>query len=402
MNSVPAQSADNVSEKEIPTGELQKDATIPLNGSASATKIIHSIRIMELDGLRGVAILLVISFHYLNNQLFDSGNKWGQLVASGTQFGWLGVDLFFILSGFLIGTILIANKHSQNFFKTFFVRRVVRIVPNYFLLLICFTIIWKFGLFSNNIYLWENNTIPLWSYYAMLHNVYMAIQNSFGNNALTITWSIGVEEQFYIIFPFVVYFLNVRLLPFVLAALIVFAPIFRAQFHTWLPTYVVLPARLDGLCMGFLIAWLNNKGLLLAHKKQLTKFLILEIIVVTLACGYFYWKYDDLGPVKHTLFALIFSGFVILALIQPKSNYAALLRTKALVWIGQISYSLYLFHTLVLGLAHEFTVGKTNRIRSIADIAVTIAAFFVSLLLSWLIYSWLEKPMVMIGKKFRY
>src|SRR6478672_4590891 len=188
MNSVQAHSADKVNKKDISVSDLPTDVSIPLNGSTSSTKISNSNRLTELDGLRGIAILLVISFHYLNNQLFESNNRLGKLLASGTQFGWLGVDLFFVLSGFLIGTILIANKHSQNYFKTFFVRRVVRIVPNYFLLLICFTIIWKFGLFSDNVYLWENNNIPLWSYYAMLHNVYMAIRNSFGNNALTITW----------------------------------------------------------------------------------------------------------------------------------------------------------------------------------------------------------------------
>src|SRR5215467_121159 len=113
MNSNQSHSADKVDEKDLAVSDLQTNSSIPLNGSTLSAKITHSIRITELDGLRGIAILLVMSFHYLNNQLSESDNRWGRLIATGTQFGWLGVDLFFVLSGFLIGTILIANKRSQ-------------------------------------------------------------------------------------------------------------------------------------------------------------------------------------------------------------------------------------------------------------------------------------------------
>ena len=100
-----------------------------------------SERIKELDGLRGVAILLVVSFHYINNQLINTPGIVAKSLFTLTSFGWVGVDLFFILSGFLIGSILIKEKGKPNYFSTFYIRRIVRIIPNYYLLLGVFAIL---------------------------------------------------------------------------------------------------------------------------------------------------------------------------------------------------------------------------------------------------------------------
>jgi peptidoglycan/LPS O-acetylase OafA/YrhL len=77
------------------------------------------MRIPELDGLRGIAILLAVSFHYLNNQLVHCVNNLGMIVSKIISFGWVGVDLFFVLSGFLMGSILISTRHSENCIRTF-------------------------------------------------------------------------------------------------------------------------------------------------------------------------------------------------------------------------------------------------------------------------------------------
>ena len=359
-------------------------------------------RIAELDGLRGIAILLVVSFHYINNQLAGTTNRIGHILEKATGFGWLGVDLFFILSGFLIGGILITNKESKNYFSTFYVRRLVRIVPNYVLLLACYGIIWYFGLTAGNYFLTGNNDIPFWSYFLMLHNFFMAGHHSMGNDSLSITWSIGVEEQFYLIFPLLVYFIRDRWLPVLLISLIILANLIRAQFDHWIPRYVLLPARFDGLAMGFLVAWLHKRGYLQRHLRKLQSILPWTVASVVLICGYFYWKYSDLGVFKHTLFAIIFSSGLILALISPNSWYGSFLRNSVLVWVGTISYSLYLFHQLILGLTHHFILKNENQINSPIDIWVSILAFFLSLLCAWGVYKWLEQPMVLIGKRFKY
>ena len=162
----------------------------------------------ELDGLRGIAILLVMSFHYINNQLLHTTNPVGTKLAFITSFGWVGVDLFFVLSGFLIGSILIRNKESVNYFSTFYIRRIVRILPNYFLFLLLFFVLSSSPYFSTNYFLTGNNVIPGWSYFLMANNLYMAYLKNLGNDSLSVTWSIGVEEQFYLIFPLVIYFVG--------------------------------------------------------------------------------------------------------------------------------------------------------------------------------------------------
>jgi peptidoglycan/LPS O-acetylase OafA/YrhL len=384
-----------------------KELSISLENKIKTTTNLRPVgrgpgRIAELDGLRGIAILLVVSFHYINNQLVDSENRIGKYLAKATGFGWVGVDLFFVLSGFLIGSILIANKRKENYFKTFYIRRLVRIVPNYFLLLICFYIIWHLSWFAKNYFLTIHNDIPLWSYFAMVHNFYMAHFNSLGNDALSVTWSIGIEEQFYLIFPFLVFFVKDRWLPWLLGALIILSILVRAQFDHWIPRYVLLPARLDGLAMGFLIAYFNYHGHLSAYKDKLMKWLPVVLVTDILICGFFYWKYDDLGVVKHTLFSIVFSILIIIALIKPDGWYGSVLRNKALVWIGTISYSLYLFHYLILGIAHHINGQMNIGIHNPKDILISILAFICSILLSWAIYKKLEQPMVKLGKRFSY
>ena len=101
-------------------------------------------RIKQLDGLRGLAVLFVVAFHYINNQISNglvdqqSATTFQKILLKATYFGWVGVDLFFVLSGFLIGSILLRNKKSINLFKTFYIRRFVRIIPIYYLLLLVF------------------------------------------------------------------------------------------------------------------------------------------------------------------------------------------------------------------------------------------------------------------------
>lgn len=377
-------------------------AIVPASNLSDGLQETRTKRILELDGLRGIAILLVLSFHYINNQLTNSISTTGRALAKATSFGWVGVDLFFVLSGFLIGSILIVNRGSENYFKTFYMRRLVRIVPNYFLLLICFVVIWQSSWIKENYFLTSHNDIPTWSYFAMVHNFYMAHFHSLGNDALSVTWSIGIEEQFYLIFPLIIFFIKDRWLPWVLMIMVVSASLVRAQFGHWIPRYVLLPSRLDGLAMGFLIAYFHNKGILIANKQKLVKWLSVIMIVDIFACAFSYWKYDDLGVVKHALFSIIFSVWVIFALILPGSWYGAALRNKLLVWIGTISYSLYLFHYLILGLAHCINGQNNIGITGPRDIVVSVLAFLFSLLLSWLVYKKLEQPVVKLGKRYSY
>jgi peptidoglycan/LPS O-acetylase OafA/YrhL len=165
-------------------------------------------RIHQLDGLRGLAVLFVVSFHYINNQLgaSDPATLSGteNLLAKATYFGWVGVDLFFVLSGFLIGTILITNRGSVNYFKIFCERRFFRIAPIYYILLLIFFFLKKSDLDASYTFMFQND-IPLYYCFLMIQNFAMAQCAHFGSGVLTPTWSLAVEEQFYLVLPLIVY-----------------------------------------------------------------------------------------------------------------------------------------------------------------------------------------------------
>ncbi|MDZ4757533.1 MAG: acyltransferase, partial [Bacteroidota bacterium] len=113
-------------------------------------------RVPEIDGLRGIAILMIVSFHYINNQLVASQNLFGKMLYFSTSFGWAGVDLFFVLSGYLIGSILLRTRTSPYYLQTFFVRRFLRIIPNYYLLLVIIFIVFNSSFFQSNTFLSGN------------------------------------------------------------------------------------------------------------------------------------------------------------------------------------------------------------------------------------------------------
>jgi peptidoglycan/LPS O-acetylase OafA/YrhL len=361
-------------------------------------------RIPEVDGLRGIAILLILFFHYINNQLTGSAFRAGKLLYGATSFFWSGVDLFFVLSGFLIGTILLRNKRSDHYFSTFYMRRLVRIIPNYYLLITLFALLAALPYFSECHFFSTPNPIPLWSYFLMVHNIYMGMLNTTGNAGLDVTWSIGIEEQFYLIFPLIVYFLPKKWIPAFLVIAIAAASLIRLQFHQWIPRYVLLPCRMDSIAAGALIAWLNEEHSLAELVRKRKAWFIVIMVVDVALCSYMFARYHDLGVNRHFFIAVFFSGCLVLALTVQNSFYGAFLRNRWLVWIGTISYSLYLFHTLILGLMEYIFLHNTRdpSINNGKDLLVSLIALGISILFSWLIYKKLETPFVQLGKRFKY
>ena len=363
----------------------------------------HNSRIKELDGLRGIAILLVVSFHYINNQLVHVSNLPAKILSTITSFGWVGVDLFFVLSGFLIGNILIRNKGSKTYFSTFFIRRMLRIVPNYYLLIGVFLLIGIIPYFSGNYFLTGNRIFPDWTYIAMVHNFFMAFSENMGNDAMSVTWSIGIEEQFYLLFPFLVYYMRTRLLPYFLVLVMVLAFFARMQFEHWIPGYVLLHCRADALAMGVLIAWFYQRKSLEDVVNRNKRILLLVPCFVIIGCALLFFIYQDLGSIRNSLFSIFFGFCLLWALTQKTSWYARVLRNKALVAVGTISYSLYLFHYLILGLSHHIAGNKEGiGIHDAGDIVVSVIALALSFAVARGIYIFLESPSVQIGKRYKY
>jgi len=271
------------------------------------------------------------------------------------------------------------------------------------LLIAIFIVINLIPYFQDNQFLTGNQTIPLWSYFAMLHNLYMAKFASLGNGAMSVTWSIGIEEQFYILFPLVIFFMKKKYIPVVLITAIVVAVFTRTLFTHWIPPYVLLPCRMDAISFGALIAYYNSenklKNWLIKYNRYILLFLALFIALVV----FVFILYKDFGVLRNTILSLLFSIALIYALHKNDNFFGNILRMKWLVWIGRISYSLYLFHYLVLGIFCHFAGNRGGvGLYSLHDALFAVMAFAFSLLFSWVVYNYLEQPMVKLGKIFTF
>jgi peptidoglycan/LPS O-acetylase OafA/YrhL len=165
----------------------------------------------ELDGLRGAAILMVFLLHYVTDSRSHEGN-FGLLYhfAQIFRLGWSGVDLFFVLSGFLIGGILLDARSTSNVFRTFYTRRIHRILPIYYVLIAVYLTgsyaVAKWNLLGSAPYV-ENPLHPV-AYFLFLQNIVKASPSPFYHYLVSPTWSLAVEEQFYLIAPFLIGYLS--------------------------------------------------------------------------------------------------------------------------------------------------------------------------------------------------
>jgi peptidoglycan/LPS O-acetylase OafA/YrhL len=205
-----------------------------------------------LDGLRGVAVLLVLAFHFLH--VDGEGGAVERVLLATSRAGWAGVDLFFVLSGFLITGILLDARGGKGYFRAFYARRVLRIFPLYYAYLAVLFLVVPLVLPSLDV---KRETQGwLWTY---LGNLLFAREGGFHASPYTgHFWSLAVEEQFYLAWPFLVWLLPRRALAAVCAALVAGAFALRFGIHrtTFNATaaYVLTPARMDALALGALVA----------------------------------------------------------------------------------------------------------------------------------------------------
>lgn len=362
--------------------------------------------IKPLDGLRASAILLVLVWHYfacqINENLFNGSAKYLKLATSWT---WSGVDLFFVLSGFLIGRILIHYKGSPNYFKTFYIRRIFRIFPPYYLTLIVFAIIVILGLSIKMLWL-SKDIYPFYAYFLYIQNFWMHTDH--GAMWLGVTWSLAIEEQFYCILPLLIFVVDLKSLPKFLIGGIILAPIFRL-FIPDLGAYVLLPARMDSLLIGVLIAYyylngslqktFENRGALLFKMLVAFIFLLLcSLILFMKGIG----KEGIGGVFTHTALACIYGTLLIMVLVNNHSLLSKVLSNKLLLFISKISYVIYLTHQIFNGLLHQFILNQSPQINNMNDVIVTICAFFVTIGFSTISFYTFEKPIIRLGEKYKY
>jgi peptidoglycan/LPS O-acetylase OafA/YrhL len=206
--------------------------------------------IAELDGLRALAAILVLLYH------FSPHAPIGSPLWKIESIGWIGVDLFFVLSGFLITGILLDTREERLYYKNFYLRRALRVFPLYYVVIflgLAIQIAWHDESIIHNLY--ETSWFSVY-----LGNIRIAFKNHAPlAGFLGPFWSLQIEEQFYLLFPFLVRKLSQKTLFWMLVCVVVLSGplrwgLYLLSPHRELLQYTALPCRLDGLALGALLA----------------------------------------------------------------------------------------------------------------------------------------------------
>ena len=359
---------------------------------ASSTDKHHN---RALDGLRFFAFLLVFFFHALQ------WSPWGQLPF--IRFGYLGVPIFFVLSGFLIGGILLDLKEKTRpgyglgaKLKAFYIRRALRIFPVYYLFIAILAVLLALS----------GRSDPVASDSFFWHLSYLTNFRSFAVGMDSIReghfWSLAVEEHFYMLAPLVVFLVSPRTLVRLLGGIIVAVALARATIY-WTGSsrdfWVLSPMQFDLLGLGIATAIIERKGQFFGiGAAGLRRLGVIATLFFILFIGQFYRPVLGTGGLFATLGPLslgVATAALVLILWQrPAWPLSRILAFRPFAYFGQISYGLYLFHPNCLGWSTKY-FGTYNLTNTGVGLAITLSAA----MLSWHLF---EKPINDLKNRFTY
>lgn len=353
----------------------------------------HSGRILELDGLRAFAIIPVILHH-----CWPTGG-WTGFVG---ETGWIGVDLFFVLSGYLITGILLKSIRRHHGYRDFIVRRALRIFPLYYLCLGLFT---AACLGRGNHASWE--AMRAWGgagwFFVYLGNLRAAWANQLPPVLSFATlWSLQVEEQFYLLFPIAVALLSRTNLRRFLVGCVIAAPALRSAMVLFIPhsdvaSYVLMPCRMDALAMGGILALLRPESAAGAPRPSRVRIPLLLGATASVALFFIALRHQPTGTayfpwmrsLGYSAIDLSFAALLYSILLSPLGWVTRVLRSPSLVYTGQIAYGLYLLHQPASWIARVLigkVIGAPVEVHSALSVPITFAASFAAAALSWRFY----------------
>lgn len=370
--------------------------------------------IPALDGLRGIAIILVMLHHFTS---YQPTSGIGALIGSVLAFCWTGVDLFFVLSGFLITGILLDTRGSKRYFTTFYARRTLRIFPLYYLVLfLALVVVPKFP--AVHAVLAGQDALadlpPQWPYWLYLTNFSIA-DRGFVDGWVDVAWSLAIEEQFYLVWPLVIWLCPPRLAALLCAVILVAEPIARiyARARDFPPLWIFVLTwyRLDGLAVGALLAFAHRRRLLPLLDRWVPIVVIAGvagIIVCTILGGHTWWWNRRMQQYGYSLIAVTAGAMLVSAINRPADSlWPRMLSARWLRAFGKYSYALYLIHLPVMRAVREYvfnpeeyeTLGLAPWNAQVLFYgAATVPAFA----LAWLSWRLFEAPILRLKARFLY
>lgn len=307
-------------------------------------------RLPALDGLRGLAIVLVLAHNFAVVTL--PAGLLGKAIQIGLDIGWIGVQLFFVLSGFLITRILLQTQSSPHYYRSFFGRRVLRIFPLYYgVLFVAFVVLPTIGINPPTLAHDRDQQIWLWLY---LSNWSHAL--GFESRVFPHFWSLAIEEQFYLLWPVVVHRLHAKKVLTLSIAIAMLGLSIRAAL-LWRgvsadSVYTYTACRMDALALGAAAAaWLQLPGV--AERLVARRHLLAWGALMFWAAGFIATKgYPRTTPLTQTVgyswlalcFAVAVTSAAVSATHAPASVWERALSAPSLRSLGKYSYAMYVFH----------------------------------------------------------
>jgi len=368
-------------------------------------------RVRELDSLRGIAIIIVIAAHTFKRANSFTQHETLYFITNLTSFGWVGVDIFFTLSGFLITSILLQTRADRDYFKNFYMRRALRIFPLYYA---CIAILlFLMPVLDPEFMPKLSRTIPYLLFY---QQNWLILPDAASINAyLFVTWSLAIEEQFYLIWPAFVYFTRKETLAKIGLAIIVLSIIARfLGVLFWDDTLLMTRffyfntfSRFEQLVSGALLAVLfttptwKNRLRPIAFPVFSMAFLAFVVLCI--------YTFPDTNPAlrsipltlgAYTLAALFTAALIAALLTGPeKSPIRGVFRSPILAFFGKYSYSMYLLHLPIAILLLE-VVWDTGVRGWKGYLFYSILTYVLTVLAGLVTWNLLEKHMLSLKRYF--
>jgi len=361
-----------------------------------------------LDGLRGLAILAVFLFHYAGGGTERPDSVLLRVMYGFTRFGWAGVDLFFVLSGFLITGILYDTRDDPRYFRNFYLRRSLRIFPVYYAFVLVIGIAgalagarWTTGHLSFLVY---------FGYPAVL--IWPDLAPAIPHIRINHLWSLCLEEQFYLIWPLLVLVLvsSQRILlfcgAFVCLALGLRLLVWQTGWISseWAESFLLF--RMDSLAIGAALAILVRGPRRVSFTRAAPVVLGVAVIALLGLCLISPSPHYSAAPMwtlGFTLISIISASLVLLA-IQPRGIVRSFFSGHLLRALGKYSYGMYLYHFSVMGLLSPMKLLLTSTLRSavLAKMIFVLVSLAINFALAVASFRYFESPILKLKSRFDY